>query len=120
MENRKDLIKKFRGFVSGGQHASRSILLGYAFLREVPYVALERKINEDHPTFDAGRKWILIDLAHSAARKITEAQFGKGIWELRDNKEAQQQFHDTEKSIKDEMYSWIQEKYKVASNEVAA
>jgi hypothetical protein len=121
MENRKDLIKKFRGFVSGGQHASRSILLGYAFLREVPYVALERKINEDHPTFDAGRNGILIDLAHSVARKITEAQFGKGIWELRDNKEAQQQFHDTEKSIKNEVCAWIREKYTATTTtEVAA
>lgn len=46
MENRKDLIKKFRAYAKGKQ-LSREFLLGYAFLREIPYITLEKVINED-------------------------------------------------------------------------
>ncbi len=117
MENRKELIKKFRSFVVGGQYASRTTLLAYAFLREVPYVALERKINEDHDTFNT--EAFLMRLATDTTRCITEAYFGKRSWELKDN-EIRQQFRDFEKSINDDVFAWIQEKYKTVSNEVAA
>jgi hypothetical protein len=48
VENRRKLIKEFRVYYDmnlGG--VGRETLLAYAFLRGVPYVALEKVINED-------------------------------------------------------------------------
>lgn len=63
-ENRVKLIKAFRAKVSGGQSASRVELIALAFLRERPYVALEAKINEDHPSFGFGRSTFLSGLSY--------------------------------------------------------
>jgi hypothetical protein len=68
------LIRKFHSALSGGKYASRSFYLAYAFLKEVPYVVLEKKINEDNfptePGWDklkCGMFSVLYSLAHGAA-----------------------------------------------------
>ena len=73
MESRKELIKKFREQVAGGKYADRYTLLAYAFLHDIPYIALERVINEDHPTFDVSRNGFLSYLATGITTRIREA-----------------------------------------------
>jgi hypothetical protein len=84
MENRKELIKKFRNQVKNGKYASHETLLAYAFLRNIPYVVLERKINEDHENYNSIGKfcnarcsYLYYTLAPEVARKITETHFHK-------------------------------------------
>lgn len=122
MENRKELIEKFRKQVAGGKYADRYTLLSYAFLRGVPYAALERIINEDNPSFGYGRTSFLEGLAYVIVHRIGNAQFsGKTPYSLRKEGEYEKAKEcDTFMDLcKTEVRSWIQEKYK-AKTEVAA
>lgn len=126
MENRKELIKKFRSQVEHGKYAGRYTLLAYAYLRGVSYIALERTINED--LFGTnGRNSFLIGLADVVAGKICEADFGKSYWELRKEDQEKQKtllgklikpeekskaFAEQKMKLVDEVFKWIQEKYK--------
>jgi hypothetical protein len=69
-ENTRKLIKAFRAKVSNGQHATRETLLAYAFLRGRPYIALEKRINEEHESFGEGTKNFLASLSCSVAHEI--------------------------------------------------
>lgn len=126
MENRKELIKKFREKVAGGKYADRHTLLAYAFLRGVPYVALERIINEDHPSFGIGREGFLSWLARSVAWKICDVQFpGKSPYELRkegkedEAKALSEQIDSLKKSLNTEILNWIHEKYSKSEESAA-
>lgn len=113
-ETRKELIKKFREQVAGGKYASRETLLAYAWLRGVPYVALERVINEDHETFDTGRKGFLSYLASAVAGKIRETQFpGMNSYKLSQagEKEKAKELSEFTDAVRKAVYDWIQEKY---------
>lgn len=127
-ETRKELIKKFREKVAGGKYAGRDTLLAYAFLRGVPYVALERVINEDHPSFGTeGRNEFLRWRKYSMSREICEAQFsGQSVYQLRkENKESEalllnEKLKGFREPLEKEIWDWIQEKYKAKSEEAAA
>jgi hypothetical protein len=69
-EDTRKLIKAFRAKVCNGQTASRETLLAYSFLRNRPYVALEKKINEDHESFGIGRITFLDNLAYNVDKEI--------------------------------------------------
>lgn len=125
MENRKEVIKKFREQLAGGKYARRNTLLAYAFLRGVPYVALERIIHEDHPSFDPeGRNGFLGYLSRMVGRDIAEVSFGSAPGWKRDmtpeEKEKRDQFDALSKSLGNEVFAWIQEKYKAAKDSEAA
>jgi|SRR5690606_10874946 len=131
MENRKELITKFRSQVWQNKYASRTTLLAYAFLRDVPYIALERTINED--SFgEIGRNSFLVALAFGVADRICEAEFGKSYWDLRKEEksstilgnlikpeEKSKLFSEKKNKIYNDIFNWMQDKYK-ESSEVAA
>jgi hypothetical protein len=122
-ETRKQLIKKFREQVAGGKPGTRAQLLAYAFLRGRDYVALEREINEDHPSFGEGRNTFLSYLASAITGKIREAQFpGKRAYDLRragENEKAQE-IEEFTTAVRKEVYEWIQEKYGAKKSKEAA
>jgi len=112
MENRKDLIKKFRAYAKGKQ-LSREFLLGYAFLREVPYVTLERVINEDKierkPEYRKCRQGVfcfLYYLASSVSSEIVKI-------EAPEEKKPRSYYLDA-------VYAWMLEKYGPEDMECAA
>lgn len=74
-KNRKELINIFRSKVEKGQHAYRTTLLAYAFLREVPYIKLERIVNEDKLPNDSA-KCFIVTLAADVARELVAKAFG--------------------------------------------
>jgi hypothetical protein len=123
MENRKDLIKKFRAEVCGGKHPNRTTLLAYAFLRGVPYVAVERVINEDHPSFGEGRNSFLRFLAAYVVTRICDIQFsGKTPSSFRrdGNEEKVKEYNEFSTLLVAEVNAWIREKYKAESKQEAA
>jgi len=69
-ENTRKLIRAFRAKVSNGQYATRETLLAYSFLKDRPYIALEKKINEDHESFGIGRDSFLSNLSYNVSREI--------------------------------------------------
>ena len=124
MENRKNLIKKFRAEVCGGKHTGRTTLLAYAFLREVPYVAVERVINEDGPLFnESGRNSFLSGLAYLITMAICQAQFsGKTSYSFKKegNEEKVKEYNEFQSSLKVDVNNWIQKKYKTESQQEIA
>lgn len=122
-ETRKELIKKFREQVAGGKYASRTTLLAYAFLRGRPYVALERVINEDHPSFGEGRNTFLSYLASGVTGRIREAKYPDlRAYDLRRNGEGDKatEIEEFTSAVRKAVYEWIQEKYAAKSKEAAA
>lgn len=114
MENRKEIIKKFRSMVDRGQHASRVTLLAYAYLRGIPYVALERTINEDK---SEGKFTFIKSLAGSVSWQICEIEFGKTYLEA--EKPEKEKLLAQQKVVFQEIFNWMNEKYKEIA-EVAA
>lgn len=105
MENRKELIKKFHSLVSGGKSASRTFHVAYAFVRGMPYIALEKVINEDR--FERQPGWekypcgvfsFLYFLAWSAAEIL---------WNAIPEDKRQGDTGD----LRDEIYAWMMKKY---------
>ena len=114
-ETRKELIKKFREQVAGGKYPSREKLLAYAWLRDVPYIALERVINEDHESFGIGRNGFLSYLASTVAGQIRNTQFpGLNPYQAGDKTKEISEFEDT---VRKAVYDWIQEKYAAKEEE---
>lgn len=72
----KEAYKYLRGQVCGnawrGGESQRYLLLAYAFVRGVPYVALERTVNEDKFPKE-GRDTFYSGLAYSVTSKVLEA-----------------------------------------------
>ena len=93
-EETKKLIKAFRAKVANGQYASRTTLLAYSFLKRRPYVALEKKINEDHESFGIGRNSFLSNLAYDVGREI---------------------FRVSGAEMQHEIHMWIMKKYEPAA-----
>lgn len=122
MENRKDLIKKFRAEVCGEKYPSRTTLLAYAFLRGVPYIAVERMINEDHPSFGDGRNSFLRFLAGYVVNMICDIQFsGKTPYSFRKDgdEEKVKEYNEFNTLLVAEVNAWIREKYKTESKQEA-
>jgi hypothetical protein len=94
MEN-KTIIKNIRSQLINGQPGNRTLLLAYAFLKNRPYITLESKINEDHPSFGKGREAFLDYLSHCINKTILSID-------------------TTSKNIKDEIYQWIMTKYQTS------
>jgi hypothetical protein len=53
---KKELVKNIRLLVSKGQKANRETYLALAFARKMPYVVLEKTINEDKFALPAGAR----------------------------------------------------------------
>jgi hypothetical protein len=106
-ENTRKLIRAFRAKVCNGQHATRETLLAYAFLKDRPYIALERKINEDHESFGIGRDSFLSYLVYGIRREILQASKNLGF-----DKEVEEQIA---KEIESEIRQWIMKKYEKES-----
>ena len=110
MENRKELIKKFRELVSNDKPADRITLLSYAFLREVPYCALERVINEDRfapPGTQSFIKW----LAESVSSQI----YRMDNPDIKSSTRWTPEILLTKKMYRDKVLEWMNEKYKTES-----
>jgi len=69
----KEAYKYLRGQVCGnawkGGDKQRYLLLAYAFVRGIPYIALERTINEDK-FLEEGRKTFYSRLAYCVAKHV--------------------------------------------------
>lgn len=99
-ENTRKLIKAFRAKVSNGQYASRTTLLAYSFLKRRPYVALEKKINEDHESFGIGRDSFLSNLAYDVSHEINNLVLSDLNDEL-----------IKPSGLRDDIQHWIMKKY---------
>jgi len=80
-KTRKDLIKAYRKKVENGKCAGRWELLAYAFLRDVPYINLERITNEDKFP-DDGALTFIQTLAMWVAGDIICTAYGKSKWSM--------------------------------------
>jgi hypothetical protein len=94
MEN-KTIIKNIRSQLINGQPGNRTLLLAYAFLKNRPYITLERNINEDHPSFGKGREVFLDYLSYCINKTILSID-------------------TTYKNMKEEIYQWIMRKYQTS------
>jgi hypothetical protein len=103
-EETRKLIRAFRAKVSDGQYASRATLLAYSFLKRRPYVALEKKINEDHPSFGIGRDSFLSNLAYDIAHEINNLVLSDTNDEL-----------IAPSGLRDDIQHWIMKKYEPAA-----
>ena len=117
MENRKELIQKFRSRASGGRGLSRTFLLAYAFLRGVPYVVLEKTINEDkfprEPNWDklkCGMFGFLHYLAYGAAYHICDAAGDVNCASITS---------EERNTLRDEIYQWMLVKYQESEEKEA-
>ena len=119
-EAKKEILEKIRSSVienaPRGDFGQRLRLLAYAFLRGVPYVAVEGKINEDHPSFGDGRNTFLDHLAYSVARSICNRLFKKIVHEqincfVNMSREERDEYHKKFKEVKSEVYEWMMKKY---------
>ena len=99
-ENTRGLIKAFRAKVADGQYASRATLLAYSFLKRRPYVALDKKVNEDHESFGIGKETFLSNLAYCVGNEIAGVVLrdadDKLILPL---------------GLRDDIHNWIMKKY---------
>jgi len=121
MENRKELKGKFHSVLSGGKYASRPFYLAYAFVRNVPYTVLEKKINEDNfprePGWDklkCGMFSVLYSLAYSAAWIICKMQNAENPanWQNIDAT------NDDVRPLSEEIYQWMLAKYQEEAAEL--
>ena len=103
---KRDLIKKFRSLVENGQPADRYTMLAYGYLRGLPYVALERVINEDKFEVPAD------------ARKYKLGVFGFLSFLARTVSVTIEQVENPENKLRgypgphfDAIYEWMMEKY---------
>lgn len=88
----REIFLKIREFVkSKNNHNTREVYLAYAFVRDVPYVKLEKKINEDK-FGTVGRNSFLIGLAYRIERNIIKIT-------------------DTNLEIRADILNWLMEKY---------
>jgi hypothetical protein len=117
MENRKELIQKFRSRASGGNSLSRTFLLAYAFLRGASYAKLEAVINEDRfprePNWDklkCGMFGFLHYLAYGAAYHICD---------MAGDVNAASITSEMRNALREEIYQWMLVKYQEKEAEKA-
>ncbi len=113
-KNKKELIGIYREKVAGGKTTWRFEYLAYAFIRGMPYVALERTINED--SFGkVGRNTFLGGLASQVASSIFSSTYGKGYYEFyydKDlSKETKELYSNFKEELRKEVLNWVMSKY---------
>lgn len=107
IKSKEELIDFYRNKAkkNSGKGMYRVDYLAYAFLRNKPYVLLERKINEDKFPI-IGRNAFLNHQAGEIALKIASNAIGKNHYE------AGKQGYDLYNLYKKEVHEWLMEKYK--------
>jgi hypothetical protein len=107
MENRKELIKKFRSVVSGGKPSSREFHLAYGFVRGIPYSALEKVINEDK--FERKPEWPKYQMGVFSFLSTLAYLVSRVLWDIDDPDHP----HSYQQGpLRDEIYNWMVEKYR--------
>lgn len=95
IKNIKLQMKRKNNFVP------REMFLALAYLRGIPYRVLEKKINEDHPSFgESGRLGFWSGLSHSVAIEISRARSGDYT--------TQGYLVPVDKEERNSIYNWMQ------------
>lgn len=80
-KSKKELKELLRKKVCNNQQPRRHTLLAYAFVRDVPYIILERKTNEDK-FGELGRNSFLYGLASDISAELWYIAYNKKYYDL--------------------------------------